>query len=397
MDSSPAKAPSAKAPSKTALSLPQELEELYVSLRGSPYVTSMVEAKKAFQAKDYIETLRIVRNTGELHHRAHFHLLQMDPGKEIKNREDREKIIAKQAKLQGTLALFAEVVQQLEKLARVQPEKPQPPAAPKSKTEAATLVPPPIPEDFRKAFEAAEGDEAQFRIVCEWFHAQAVQDEKYLQLGALYGLRHQGQIHLVRYTKRNAALAMLTLELVFSGKPFKPLPLEKLLEFGARQLFYRLLPKAHSEASDPQNQGEVSAIPLIDMGTFTQLLTAVQSTGLLANYDAIGFVRDNEFRTKKYSEAFDRIEGLFVHLRTAAEQRSQRLRREETDYRSGKSKISTKDWMAKQQRDMAQTQCVNRALRFFAKVLDGLRVMIRHAAEKAPREVSENSNRSNKI
>ncbi|MBN2581012.1 MAG: hypothetical protein JXB10_18665 [Pirellulales bacterium] len=115
-------------------------------------------------------------------------------------------------------------------------------------------------------------------------------------------------------------------------------------------------------------------VALIDTGSFTQLQTAVQETGLVPNADAVGFVRDHEFREGKHQEAFDRIEGLFIHLRAASEQRAQRLRREELDFRGGVLKMSPKAWLLKQQRETAQTQKIDRALRYFARVLDGLRI-----------------------
>jgi hypothetical protein len=95
----------------------------------------------------------------------------------------------------------------------------------------------------------------------------------------------------------------------------------------------------------------------------------------MPNADAIGFIRDHEFRIKKYQECFDRIEGLFVHMRTAADQRMSKLRQEEANYRSGSLKMSPKEWLSKQQRETAQTQRIDRALRFFTKVLDGLRLI----------------------
>lgn len=114
----------------------------------------------------------------------------------------------------------------------------------------------------------------------------------------------------------------------------------------------------------------------IDTGTFTQLQTVAQQTGLLANADAIGFVREHEFRVGKYHEAFDRIEAIYLQLRTAADQRLQRLRREDLEHKSGVLKMSPKDWALKVQRDTAQTQVIDRAIRYFLRVLDGLRILV---------------------
>ena len=379
MDSSPA-----NAPLKSATSLLQELDDLYVALRGSSYVTALIEAKKSFQAQDFVETLRIVRNTGELHHRAHLQLLQQDPAKVRGSKEETQKISAKQAKLQAVLALFAAVVQQLEKLARVQPEKPQLAISSKTRTTIDALPTPHLSEDFRNQFHAAEGDEAQFRVVRDWFHTQVVEAEKYLQPGALYCLRHQGQIHLLHYAKRNAALATLAFESVLTDKPLKPIPLEVVMQLGVKQLLHRLLPKNHPDSAEEREAGGDFTVAIINKGSFTQLQMAIQATGLLPNADAIGFIRDHEFRIKRYQECFDRIEGLYIHLRTAADQRMQKLRQEDVSYRSGTLKMSPKEWLAKQQRDTAQSQCILRALRYFTKLMDGLR-LLQSSPAAAPR------------
>jgi hypothetical protein len=348
-------------------------------------VTSLLEAKKSFQAKDYVEALRLVRNTGEIHHRTHLPLLQWDTTKNGKSKEESQKIAAKQAKLQSVLDLFAAVVSQLEKLARVQPEKIVSPLAGKNRPADELLPLPPLSEEFREKFQAAANGEEQFRTLVEWFHTQPVASEKHLQLGALYGLRHQGQVHLLRYMKRNAAMATVAMEMVLSGKLLKPFPLEKVLEYGTKQLLHRLLPKTQPGASVEGDSSDDFTVAIINKGALTQLQMAAQSTGLLPNSDAIGFIRDHEFRLKKYQECFDRIEGLFVHLRTAADQRMQRLRQEEINYRSGYLKMSPKEWLMKQQRDTSQTQGILRTLRYFTKVLDGLRIL-QSNPQAAPRD-----------
>lgn len=379
----------AKTPLKSLASLPQELEELYISLRGSPYVTALVEAKKAFQAKDYIETLRIVRKTGELHHLAHLQILQLDPQKDGKNKDDAEKIVARQSKLQSVLDLFEGVVQQLEKLARVQSDEPQIPVAPKAQEPIDSSPAPALSEEFRRHFQSAEDEAAQLRIVGDWFHVQPADAEKYLQLGALYYLRHRGQIHLLCYAKRNAAMALHTFESALTGKPLKPLPHEKVIELGAKHLLQRLMPKQWPHPSEEDDGGNFT-VAIINKGSFTQLQMAAQATGLLPNADAIGFIRDHEFRIKKYQEAFDRIEGLFIHLRTAADQRLQRLRQEEMSYKSGALKMSPKQWLLKQQRDTAQTQGILRALRYFTKIMDGLRLLQSNPAAAPSHEPADN-------
>jgi hypothetical protein len=115
---------------------------------------------------------------------------------------------------------------------------------------------------------------------------------------------------------------------------------------------------------------------LIDLGSFTQLLTSAQQSEIVPNADQIAHVRDREFRTGKHQTAFEAIERLFVKFNLVAAQREQKLRREEIDYKSGVLKMSPKQWQLKKQRDMLQTQKIERARRHFTRVLDGLRVLM---------------------
>jgi hypothetical protein len=262
--------------SKPTGGIVQELDALYVLIRGGLYANALNEAKKTFQEKKYPETLKLVRETGELHRRMHLHTIKSDPAK-AGGKKEAQKLIEKQAKINDSLQRFAKLVERLEKMATLSPVQSSTPVQAR-----------PLPV------------------------AQALPDD--------------------------------AVELVIEEK------------------------KSHSSS-------------IIDIGTFTQLQTAAHQTGLLPNADAIGFVRDHEFREKKYQEAFDRIEGLFMHLRSAAEKRTQKLKQDEQSYKSGTLKMSIKEWTTKLQRETAQTQKIDRTLRYFARVLDGLRVMITAAYE----------------
>jgi hypothetical protein len=388
---------------KPSGSILQELDNLYIALRGAPYINSLGEAKKAFQGQDYREALRFVRATEELYRRSHSQILGQDLHAAGLNRDDVEKLSAKQEKAKGVLDRFEELVRRLEKLAKLEPIEPKAPVAPRPQPAARPLPRLKLSADFRAKFQAARDGDAQIQSVCEYFDAQAVETEEDFQLGALYSLQNQGQIHLIRCTKMEGAPATITMEKALSGKSLKPIPLAKLMELGREQLLHRLLPKDRAEtgpkmpgeqvpqdppANGAEDRGESGiggdAI-LIDMGSFTQLQTAVQQTDLEVNADAVGFVREHEFREKKYQEAFDRIEGIFQHMRAGAEQRLLRLRQEDFDFRSGVLKMSPKDWMLKQARDIAMTQKIDRALRYFARVLDGLRILMTAAAKAQPK------------
>ena len=148
-------------------------------------------------------------------------------------------------------------------------------------------------------------------------------------------------------------------------------------------------PKAAPAQADPSPPGEppqdtpkASVGPdrqlpatIIDMGVFTQLLTAAQQCGLAINTDAIASVRDREFPAGRYQRALDVIEGLYGQMSAQATRRQAELRREETQYRAGTLKMSPKHWLLRQRRERDQTQRIERARRYFARVLDGLRVL----------------------
>ncbi len=267
----------------------QEMDDLYVFIRGALYANGLNEAKKAFKERNYAEAFRLVRETGELYRRMHLQALKQDPEKAGGGKKEVQKLRDKQAKIKDVLDRFDGLDRQLEKMARLQPDKPKSPVSLSSRPGA------------------------------------------------------------------------------------KPEPIAQVSQVAPA-----------SQADDAIERGKNAAVHIIDMGSFTQLQTAAQLTGLLPSADGIGFVRDHEFRTGKYQEAFERIDVFFMHLKTAAEQRQRTLRQEERDYKSGVLKMSPKQWLIKQQNDTAQTQRIDRALRYFARILDGLRIMITSTADTPP-------------
>ena len=128
----------------------------------------------------------------------------------------------------------------------------------------------------------------------------------------------------------------------------------------------------------PQKQPSVG---LLDLGAFTQLLTAAQQSGLVANTDAIIAARDREFRAGRYQRAFDVVEGLYIQLNTQAARHQAELRRQEIQYKAGTLKMTPKEWMLRQRQATEQMQKIDRARRQFARVLDGLRVLMAARSE----------------
>jgi hypothetical protein len=125
----------------------------------------------------------------------------------------------------------------------------------------------------------------------------------------------------------------------------------------------------------PLSLDDLPPAPVLDLTVFSQLQMAVQQTGLFNSTDAIVAVREREFPAGRYQRAFDMIEELCTQLNTASARRQAELRTEERQYKSGTLKMSPREWLARQRRVTEQNQKIERARRYFARVLDGLRLL----------------------
>jgi predicted metalloprotease len=134
-------------------------------------------------------------------------------------------------------------------------------------------------------------------------------------------------------------------------------------------------------AEGAEQAAETSVTPVtpatggIDVGAFTQLLTAAQQCGMVPNADAIITARDREFRLGRYQRAFDVIEGLYLQLNAQIARRQGEWRRQEMQYKAGTLKLTPREWQLKQRQETELTQKVERARRQFTRLLDGLRVL----------------------
>ncbi len=204
----------------------------------------------------------------------------------------------------------------------------------------------------------------------------------------LYFLRGKEHTYLIQIQDVTPGGDEMPIQLALSGQLMKPISKQKFLDLGNRRSLVRLVPKQQDSVDDSSNTHEIlresrddtNAEPqrseILDIGSFTQLLDAAERSGLIANAGLIAHVRDREFRRKDYQKAFQVIEGLFGKFSAAATQRDQRLRREDLDIASGKVRMSPKKLMEKRARDVAETQCVDRARNRFLRVLEGLRVLM---------------------
>ena len=143
-----------------------------------------------------------------------------------------------------------------------------------------------------------------------------------------------------------------------------------------------------TEESNPEGDSrqvlrEAAGIPerqttqtVLDLGSFSQLLTSAQRSGLVPNADQVGYVRDKEFRLGHFDKAFQSIDIMHNRFLASAAQRLSRLSREDADIAAGRIKISPRELQAKRSRDRTQTQEIDRAKRRFQVVLEGLRILM---------------------
>jgi hypothetical protein len=374
----------------------KRLQELYAFNRGALYSDSLSQAQAAFEQGDFEKTLELVKACSELFEKRHRKKLQQDPGtldgKRRASQEEKLALEGKQSRIKEILGVFDEVLKPLETMAKLQRlGRPRPVA--ESGTPDGARPDVELPKGFRAEYEAAQTVNACYRVVCRHFDFQPVSSDRDITPDTLYYVRSK-ESHLIRSSPGESHTDPVAMTVVLSGQRMKPVPRQKLLELGKKEQLLRLVPKTPEKAALPSSSAEGDQGPaadgseapvereksyidcLIDMGSFTQLVSAAQQSGIVPDADQIAHVRDREYRTGQYNTAFGTIERLYVRFNQTAAQREQKLRSEELDYKSGALKMSPKQWMAKKQRDTLQTQKIERARRNFARVLDGLRILM---------------------
>jgi hypothetical protein len=226
-----------------------------------------------------------------------------------------------------------------------------------------------LPEDLRAAFESAPDCEGKLAALRQHFELNAVSDAAELHPGALYALQKDAEVYLLEIGPPTHDQHTVDLRLHLSARHAKPAPLSALIELGRKGFLHRLEPKAPQAENESINW----AAETIDLTSFTRLISLAQSCGMVTNVDNIATVRDAEFRAGHYLTAFYNIERMYTALNTAAQQRQQQLRREDTAYRAGRLRMTPKEWNQKTARETAKSQSIDRALRQFRKVMAGLR------------------------
>ncbi len=267
-----------------------------------------------------------------------------------------------------------------------------------------------FPDGFQEAFERAESCDGQMKAVQQYFKMDAVSGVQDIKRNTFYYLRSKEQDHLVLSDDEEPKIEGIRLKMALSGKSLRPLPMVSFIELGEMQKLFVLTPKP-SEEQDEEEEEEAEEEPeshapesgatthdsgkedamadvevyvadkdaekILDMGAFSQLFDAARRCGLVGGVEAIGHVRDREFRRGNYDRAFQVIQQLFRAFSAAATQRMQKLNQEERDIKSGAIQISPKQLQEKRARDRAQTQNVDRCQQRFIRVMEGLRMLTR--------------------
>ena len=384
-----------------------DFQDLYKLLRGSRSALAVLDARALYMEQkmaDAYDKLSYARATFV---ESRSRLLKQDVEKQVDAKtKDAEKQIKKlkrkQDKLLDTLKGFDELLPPLEKLANREKAKQAkaesessdrilqradelPPSPPAANDNIARPID--VSKDFMDAYCSAAGDE-QLDVINGRFGFREVQSESEIHGDALYFIRTSQQSLLVCTPASDEMTETIVLASAVDDRPIKPCSREAFMKLGTRRKMVLLTKKEISDQTDfdtgVEEQESLETVAageqhILDDGAFGQLLTAAQRSGLVSNADQIGHIRDREFRMGKYDKAFQGIDAIFSRFTASASKRAQQLRREDAEIASGAIKISPKQLKAKRARDRVQTQEIDRAMRRFQVVVEGLRILMKTA------------------
>ena len=401
-----------------------DFQNLYKLLRGSRSAMAVLDARALFSEKKLADAHSKLAEARQSFAESRARVLKQDPEKQVDPKaKDRDRQLKKakrkQEKAQETLDAFDELLPALAKAAdrqqqrRARAEGQQQASSsgegidldsgsdfdssdgsssPSDEAHSEPQLPPArskdVTEELLEQFAQCNGDE-HFDVIGQSFGFREVGKESELLGDAVYFIQTGGKTLLVSTTADvDSEVSMINLA---DGRSVKPIPRATFLKLGrTRKMVLLTLRSSADRGNDEEGeQPQASAAPesehsaesepkrnALDMGAFSQLLSAAQRSGLVSGADQIGHVRDREFRMGKYDQAFQAIDSMFSRFSASASQRIQRLAREDADISSGRIKMSPKDLQAKRTRDRAQTAEVERAKRRFQVVLEGLRILM---------------------
>ncbi|MGB0598984.1 MAG: hypothetical protein ACPGLY_20045 [Rubripirellula sp.] len=388
-----------------------DFQDLYKLLRGSKSAMPVLDAKALYQERKMVAATEKLAYAREMFLESRSRLIKQDVEKQVDKKAkdaDRQikKLKRKQEKLLDVVKAFDELLPQLEKSAereRQRDEKKEAAANAVAQLErrqersdqliAKLARRCDLPDGFALAFSKADADH-QLDLVWEHFRFEEVKADEDIFGESLYLIRTDQQCFLVCTPSEDQMTSSFVVVSVVDDRKFKPFSRSEFLELGTRSKMVLLIRNPESRVADrgsvkeeSEHDGKAEIKPdvaadesakvrVMDMGTFSQLLTSAQRCGLVPGADQIGHVRDREFRKGQYDLAFQTIDSLFTRFSAAASQRTQRLAREDADISSGRIKISPKDLQAKRSRDRTEGQEIERAKRRFQVVLEGLRVLM---------------------
>jgi hypothetical protein len=378
-----------------------DFQNLYKMLRGSRSALAVLDARAFYSDHKMVEAHEKLSYARDLFLESRSRLLKQDVEDQVDPKaKDADKQIKKlkrkQEKLLKTVEVFEELMPTLEKLASRERQRLAQEASTaaetdeaaasesvESETDPAIARPTAISPEFVDAFANAVGDE-RLDLINDRFGFREVQSESDIHADALYFIHTGDQSLLVRMPAIEESAAILAVVNAVDDRPVKPFSREAFLKLGARRKMVLLTTRqAEGGESDPESGGDqpsdreqASDQSVLDMGAFSQLLSAAQRSGLVSGADQIGHVRDREFRMGKYDRAFQMIEAIYGRFMASSSHRAQQLSREDAEIGAGRIKISPKDLLAKRARDRQQTQEIDRANRRFQVVLEGLRILM---------------------
>lgn len=383
-----------------------DFQDLYKFLRGSRSATTVLDARALFLDNKMAEALEKLIYAREQFSESRSRLLKQDVKNQVDPKaKDAEKQIKKlqrkKDKVVDTLEAFDELIPAVEKLvdrekARQEREEAEEKAsefsAEQESSEDSSEIPMEeavvarandVSEEFVDAFAGSDGDE-RLEVINRLFGFQQVQSEDDLHGDALYFIQTSKRSLLVRTPRLEEMVETVVLVNVVDDRPIKPFTRKAFLKLGKHRKMVMLTKKQgavsgsdHSNSDPDAEDPEEVDQSVLDMGAFSQLMTAAQRSGLVSGEDQIGHVRDREFRMGKYDLAFQAINTMYSRFTANSSQRLQRLNHEDAEIAAGRIKISPKDLQAKRVRDRSQTQEINRANRRFQVVLEGLRVLMK--------------------